>query len=219
MNWAVAIMMILVTCWVFYRFIAPKSWREWAGAGLVNAFLIALYAEMYGFPLTIYLTARFFGLDRDNFSANLWSAVFGLGEAPMMIAMLLSLPLLFFGIMLIARGWRQVYLAQKKGELTTTGVYSLVRHPQYTGIFVALFAEGVLHWPTVFSVGIYPFIVIAYTLLARREEKKMVQEFGERYLRYREQVPMFIPQWSDVRRYFHQRSQRRQQESKAGALR
>ncbi|MBW3599595.1 MAG: isoprenylcysteine carboxyl methyltransferase, partial [Planctomycetes bacterium] len=61
--WGLAAISIVVVSWIFYRYVAPKSWREWTRAGLVQAFLIAFYAEMYGFPLTIYLLTRFFGLD------------------------------------------------------------------------------------------------------------------------------------------------------------
>jgi hypothetical protein len=88
--WGLAIVMIVIASWFFYRYFAPENWREWAGAGLVQAFIIALYAEMYGFPLAIYLIVRFFGLDRTYLNANLWSTLVGMGETGMMISMVIG---------------------------------------------------------------------------------------------------------------------------------
>ncbi len=200
--WGLAAIMIVVVSWVLYRYLAPKSWREWASAGLVQAFVIALYAEMYGFPLTIYLLARFFGLDSGNLNANLWSTLLGLGETGMMISMLLGYGLLFVGIGLFFQGWRELYRAHKLHQLAKGGLYDLVRHPQYTGLFIGIFGEGVIHWPTIFSVGVFPIIVLAYVMLARREEKQMVEAFGDEYRAYQQQVPMFIPRMGQWRQLF-----------------
>src|SRR3989338_7147261 len=196
--WILAVIFIVIASWIFYRYFAPKTWHEWAGAGLVQAFIIALYAEMYGFPLTIYLLVRFFGLDRTVLSANLWSTLLGMGETGMIISMVIGYTLLFIGIGLFAEGWRELYRARKENRLATDGLYGLVRHPQYIGLFIGLFGEGVVHWPTVFSVALFPIIVIAYTALAYREERRMLKEFGERYRAYKEHTPMFFPgkrQW------------------------
>ena len=200
-TWVIAIFMIVIASWVVYRYLAPKSWREWAGAGLVQAFIIALYAEMYGFPLTIYLLVRFFGLDRTTLNASLWSTLFGVGEGGMIIPMIAGYTFLFIGIGLFIEGWRELYNAHEKKKLATTGLYSLVRHPQYTGLFLGLFGEGVVHWPTIFSITLFPVIVIAYVLLAYREEKQMLKQFGAEYLAYKEQTPMLFPTKSKWRQF------------------
>lgn len=203
-SWGLAAVSVVAVSWIFYRYIAPKSWREWTRAGLVQAFLIAFYAEMYGFPLTIYLLIRFFGLDASlTGSRNVWSQLFGQGDLPMLIAM--AIGYVFFvipGAGLLAEGWREIYHARGEGRLATDGLYGLVRHPQYTGIFLAVFGEGIVHWPTLLSVTMFPVIVIAYVLLARKEERQAIERFGERYLDYRRRVPMFFPRRGEWRRLF-----------------
>ncbi|WP_255212610.1 isoprenylcysteine carboxylmethyltransferase family protein [Halorubrum sp. CBA1229] len=199
--WGLALIVIVVVSWFFYRYFAPDSWREWVGAGVVQAFIIALYAEMYGFPLTIYLLVRFFGFDRESASTNLWSTLVGFGETGMLVSMLLGYAVALVGIGLFAQGWRQVYRARQNDRLVTDGLYGYVRHPQYTGLFIALFGEGIIHWPTVFSVGLFPFVIVVFAWLARKEERDMVDKFGEDYQLYQQNVPMFLPdrgKWREV---------------------
>lgn len=201
-GWAVAAIMVVVVSWFFYRFVAPKSWREWTRAGLVQAFVIAFYAEMYGFPLTLYLLARFFNMDvSPTAGGNLWSQLFGFAVVPMFIAMLIGYSFVAVGIFLVAEGWREIYHARRQDRLATDGLYGVVRHPQYTGIFLAIFGEGVVHWPTVFSVVMFPLIVVAYVLLARKEEEQMIREFADRYREYQRSVPAFFPRWTQWRRW------------------
>lgn len=192
-TWGLAIIVIAVVSWLLYRYLAPADWKEWTRAGVLQAFIIAFYAEMYGFPLTIYLLARFLGLDVAwTEGGNLWVQLFGTPVAHVM-AMILGYALVFAGATLVAEGWRTVYRARRENRLATGSVYAKVRHPQYTGLFMIVFGEGIVHWPTVISVAAFPIIVGVYTLLARKEERQMLEKFGSDYRAYQRRVPMFIP--------------------------
>jgi protein-S-isoprenylcysteine O-methyltransferase Ste14 len=195
--WGIAIIVTVVVSWLLYRYLAPQNWKEWGRAGVVQAFIIAFYAEMYGFPLTIYFLSRFFGLDLAwTRGGNLWAQLFGTPTAHL-VAMTIGYTIVFSGAILVAEGWRSVHRARREGRLVTDGVYARMRHPQYTGLFIIIFGEGIVHWPTIVSVIAFPVIVIAYTLLARKEERQMVEQFGDRYREYQRRVPMFLPRLSD----------------------
>ncbi len=199
-TWGLAAIFIVIVSWLLYRYLAPQNWKEWSRAGVVQAFIIAFYAEMYGFPLTSYFLARFFGLDIEwGEGGNLWAHIFGTQVAHL-VAMIIGYIIVFAGAMLVADGWRRIHQARKEEILVTDGVYSRMRHPQYTGLFVIVFGEGIVHWPTIVSVAAFPIIVLAYTLLARKEERQMVEKFGDEYREYRRHVPMFIPRRSNGQR-------------------
>ncbi|MBY0497422.1 MAG: isoprenylcysteine carboxylmethyltransferase family protein [Cyanobacteria bacterium] len=201
--WAAAAISIAIVSWFFYRFVVPKSWKEWARAGVVQAFIIAFYAEMYGFPITLYFLTRWFGLDVSGpfWDQNLWIYLTGT-QAAMLISMTIGYAIAFFGVALISSGWREVYRARKENRMATDGPYAVVRHPQYTGIFLVVFGEGVVHWPTIFSLAAFPLIVLAYVGLARKEERHMIERFGEEYIDYRQRIPMFFPRWDKWRDLF-----------------
>lgn len=193
--WGLAVIFIVIVSWLMYRYLAPDDWKEWTRAGVLQAFIIAFYAEMYGFPLTIYFLARFFGLDLAwTEGGNLWAQLFGTPMAHI-VAMVLGYTIVFAGASLVADGWRRIYQARREGKLMTDGVYARVRHPQYTGLFLIVFGEGVVHWPTIVSLAAFPVIVAAYTLLARKEERQMLDKFGDAYREYQRRVPMFIPRF------------------------
>ena len=193
--WGTAIIVGVFVSWLLYSYFAPDSWKEWSRAGVLQAFIIAFYAEMYGFPLTIYFLTRYFDVDMSwSEGGNLWAQITGSQNAHL-VAMGLGYALVFLGASLVADGWRKIHKARGQDKLMTSGIYSRVRHPQYTGLFIILFGEGVVHWPTLLSVLAFPIIVVAYASLAKREEKQMLDKFGDEYRDYQERVPMFIPRW------------------------
>ena len=177
-------------------FLPPRGRVEWRNMGLVTAFLVALFTEMYGFPLTIYLLTGWLGKAYpvlQPFShkyGHLWVVLLGGSNWAWAAVMALSLALQFAGYVLLSKGWRLMH--GSRGGLVTAGVYAYARHPQYTGLL--LFILGFLvQWPTLATVLMAPLLALAYARLARSEELTMLARFGETYRLYARRTPMFFP--------------------------
>jgi len=186
-------------------FARPQTKRDWRSFGAFSAFLIALFTEMYGFPLTIYLLSgwlapRFPGVDfLAHDSGHLLEVMFGWRSNPHVGPFhIASNVLIIAGFFLIAGAWRRLHAAQAANMIATTGPYSYVRHPQYVGFITILFGF-LLQWPTLLTAAMFPVLVVMYVRLARREEREALAQFGEAYRRYMAEVSAFIPRLARLR--------------------
>jgi protein-S-isoprenylcysteine O-methyltransferase Ste14 len=180
-------------------FYHPRTKRDWRSFGAFSAFILALFTEMYGFPLTIYLlsgwlASRYPGLDLfAHSSGHLWSTLFGWQGDPHLSAFHLTSEILIVtGLFIIGAAWRVLLLAQRHGHVAQTGPYRFLRHPQYMG-FIVIMVGFLFQWPTLLTLLMFPILVLMYVRLAFREEKEAVETFGEAYLNYREKTPGFFP--------------------------
>lgn len=181
-------------------YLAPAGRREWRSLGALTAFIIALFTEMYGFPLTIYLLSLYLGRlpFADPFahaSGNLWVSLFLTPDWSVVFMALGFLPILVGGT-LVTMGWERIHRA--KGDLVTDGIYATIRHPQYAGLFLAILGS-LIWWPSAITMLMAPVLLWNYYRLARREERELEAQFGEAYRQYRERVPAFVPRLSGRR--------------------
>ncbi len=190
-----------------FSFFKPKTKRDWRSFGAFSAFLVALFTEMYGFPLTIYflsgwLQSRFPGVDWLTHDAgHLLEMLFGWKTNPHFGPFhILSFLFIGGGFWLIASAWRVLHAAQQAHELAVNGPYQYVRHPQYVGFILVMFGF-LLQWPTLLTLVMFPVLVWMYVRLARNEEREARAEFGSHYLRYAERVPGFLPRLTRGSRY------------------
>lgn len=197
--WTLVIINSLIFIIFAFSFAKPQSPRDWRSFSAFSAFLVALFTEMYGFPLTIYLlsgwlTSKFPGVDWFSHDAgHLLEEMFGWRANPHLGPFhIASNILIFVGFMMLASSWRVLYQAQSRHVLATTGLYARIRHPQYAAFVIIMFGF-LLQWPTLVTLAMFPILVFMYVRLARTEERWALDEFGDEYRRYMARTPAFFP--------------------------
>lgn len=182
-----------------FSFFKPQTRRDWRTFGAFAAFIVALFVEMYGFPLSIYLMSGWLQTKYPNLdllshnSGHLWSTLLGeKGDphfGPLHIA---SYVFLGFGFYLLSSAWNVLYHAQRRNELAKTGPYARIRHPQYVA-FVLILLGFLLQWPTLLTLVMFPTLLVMYGRLAITEEAEMRKRFGGEFEAYAVHTPRFVP--------------------------
>jgi protein-S-isoprenylcysteine O-methyltransferase Ste14 len=172
----------------FLLFLLPLRFRrkaDWRSSGIYAAFLISLFVEMYGLPLTVYLSSAFISLPS---SSQVPAFLFSFAGFQVNLWMFLGLLVTGLGCLIVALGWYTVYNAEGLAE---EGIYSYSRHPQYLGI-ILISVGWFLGWPTPLTGLLLPVVVYEYYRLAAEEEDEALEEFGEDYEDYMKETPRFL---------------------------
>ena len=201
--WVIAAFNVGLFLFFILSFIKPEKTKEWRNMGVVTAFMVALFTEMYGFPLTIYLLTGWMGeaypvlQPFSHMYGHLWVVVFGGSTFAWAVVMGLSLLFLLTGYSLMSKGWQQIH--GSSGKLVTDGLYDYVRHPQYTGLFLIIIGF-LIQWPTLLTVIMAPVLVFSYVRLSHSEEAEVMKNFEQEYVQYAKNKPMYFPplkQWKN----------------------
>ncbi len=197
--WTLVIVNSAIFIFFAFSFTKPKVASDWRSLGVFSAFVVALFTEMYGFPLTIYflsgwLEAQYPGVDfLAHNNGHLLHQLMGFEGDPHFDPLhIASNVLIVLGFFILASAWNVLHGAQQAGNMASTGWYAKVRHPQYLAFIIIMFGF-LLQWPTIPTVVMFPILVVIYIRLAASEEQRAIEAFGETYERYRDITPAFIP--------------------------
>src|SRR5574338_257400 len=197
--WPLVVINVAIFVMFALSFYKPRTARDWRSFGAFSAFLVALFTEMYGFPLTIYLLSgwllkRYPDIDLfSHDSGHLWETLLGWQGDPYFTWLhWLSEGLIVGGFILIGSAWKVLYQAQRTHQVASDGPYAYLRHPQYAG-FILIMLGFIFQWPTLITLIMFPLLVFMYVRLSQREERESLAEFGEIYATYAARTPAFLP--------------------------
>lgn len=199
--WTLVVLNSAIFIMFAYSFFKPATARDWRTFSAFSAFIVALFVEMYGFPLTIYLLSgwlqtKFPSLDLlSHNSGHLWSTLLGeKGDPHLGVLHIASYVFLAFGFILLSSAWNVLYHAQRRQALASAGPYAVIRHPQYVA-FVLILLGFLLQWPTLLTLLMFPILLVMYARLAITEEAEMRKRFGAEFEAYAARTPRFLPSW------------------------
>ena len=169
--WSLVVINSLVFIIFAFSFSKPRTPRDWRSFSAFSGFVVALFVEMYGFPLTIYLLSgwlvnRYPGVDLFSHDAgHLWNTLLGWKVNPHFDPLhILSNVLILCGFILLSAAWKVLYEAQRTKTLATTGPYAYVRHPQYDGFILIMCSGPVEQLSPSTSISSASIVVIALAM-------------------------------------------------------
>lgn len=201
--WSLVFINSAIFIFFAFSFVKPKSKADWRSLGAFSAFIVALFTEMYGFPLTIYFLSGWLAENYPNIdffaheNGHLLHTIFDFEGNPHWDPLhIVSNILIIAGFFLLSSAWNVLHRAQKTHSLATTGWYARCRHPQYVAFIMIMFGF-LLQWPTLPTIIMFPILLAVYIKLAKKEEKMALEEFGEEYKNYAKRTPAYIPKFNN----------------------
>lgn len=198
-NWFLVLLNVILFIYFLKSSFKPRTKTDWRTFNSFGAFIVALFAEMYGFPLTIYLLTSLFGtrlgIDFTHDNGHLLNTLLGIkGDPHFSFLHIVSYILIIGGFTILSNAWEILYKAQKRQRLALTGIYAYIRHPQYLAFILIIFGF-LVQWPTLITLIMAPILIWRYIRLAKLEELEMRKQFGVSYVSYLKQTPAFFPSY------------------------
>jgi protein-S-isoprenylcysteine O-methyltransferase Ste14 len=185
-------------------------------SGIFLSFIVGLEIVIMISPFAFFFYAAFnpFLLALNQSSMTRWLTAFFLphmvippNEALTVVRILGSV---FFvaGMLIFLVCAVQVYAGKllKRG-VATKGFYTIIRHPQYLGLGFAALGLAIM-WPRFLTLTLFAVMLFLYYLLAKDEERRMTNRFGESYISYMNRTGMFFPHFIEKALIGNSKSQR-----------
>jgi protein-S-isoprenylcysteine O-methyltransferase Ste14 len=172
----------------------------WVSA-IVLSFIVALEIVIMISPFAFFFYAAFnpFLLALNQTSITRWLTAFFLPHMVVppneVLTVIRILGSVFFviGMLIFLICAAQVYMGKvlRKG-VAKKGFYTIIRHPQYLGLGFAALGLAIM-WPRFLTLTLFAVMLFLYYLLAKDEERRMTNRFGESYISYMDRTGMFFP--------------------------
>lgn len=181
-RWTDGLWLVLCAVWLVGMFMTRQTVRRQTGASRIfymGLVLLGAWLLFRGRSGIAWMDGAVFPVTPVIAIAGLVTALAGIAFA-------------IWARLILGANWSGTITIKQGHTLVRRGPYRIVRHPIYTGLLVA-WAGTSLTIGTVRSILSLPLLAFAFWLKTRMEERFMVEEFGDDYLRYSHEVRALIP--------------------------